>query len=304
MSNQLLIFDIVLFSRDTTTVSVIPPTPEPKSVDPPKSPNKIVPASSIPAAIDFLHAGHIFTSWISSEKDVTSESIFLWYERDAGRIGSLFWTDASESQSQVKVAKGVIPLHRISDMFAKRRPKCPIPSSVGNDQCWSIVSKLATLDLQSDGEEMRKKWVASLLALITSGSLPDHIPPSPPCSPRTRLKEATTIAKEREDSKSKKGEKEEREADKSAKGHDETGQIVEKEEAEISPPAKDPIAHVGPGVELIAYWGDEKKATGTKILLFLDMDEEEQVPALYWSSPGSRVKRAECKMPLYSITDG
>ena len=107
-----------------------------------------------------MTAGAVFTSVVQSPTSaaVALRKVFVWYERDDGPVGSLYWCDVG---SRTKLTTQCLSLHLVSDVFWGKQTSHmsePAVSAYPSSLCFSLVAPHQALHLVAASEAVKTAW--------------------------------------------------------------------------------------------------------------------------------------------------
>lgn len=107
----------------------------------------------------------------SNEARPQKDNVFVFFSRDGGKYGSIYWSDGGKVQSPNRC----ILLHQLTDIYVGKQQKIfqgPIASGVEDQCCFSIVSKRGgkriSLHIQAESVEVMKTWMVGINHILTT----------------------------------------------------------------------------------------------------------------------------------------
>jgi hypothetical protein len=116
--------------------------------------------------------GSIMTSYTGSVHAPIARSVFVWWSDGsaADQLGTIYFNDDVEGNPKTKVDAQSLPLKALTDVFnGKQLPilKAASLSAIPSDHCFSLVSKVMSLHLQTENAAVRTAWITGIKEVLS-----------------------------------------------------------------------------------------------------------------------------------------
>lgn len=105
----------------------------------------------------------------AAQRTIVKRTIFVWYEKEDGKLGSLHYNTEGKRQKQaVNIA---VPLHKISDVFMGKQTielKSAVAADSPSSSCFAIITSVQQLHLVADNEATRTQWLGAIKDVFAS----------------------------------------------------------------------------------------------------------------------------------------
>ena len=118
--------------------------------------------------LNILERGDLFTLFTIKQTRVESYRIYLYYDSNDNKLGTLYWTYDIQRN---KLPDLSIPCHRITDLFLGKQStelQSTTAQSIHSNQCFQIVSRDRTLNLAARTHQQRTQWISAIKTVFAS----------------------------------------------------------------------------------------------------------------------------------------
>jgi hypothetical protein len=99
--------------------------------------------------------------------ELVSKPVFLFYDRSAEKLGTMYWYDVGKRES---VPGQSIPLHKVGDGYLGKHASCkdaPGAANIRTARCLTLASRAATVHLEAKSAEHRSVTIQAVKEIFT-----------------------------------------------------------------------------------------------------------------------------------------